>query len=375
MEENKSKSKAGISIAMILLAIVIGFGFVIGLTQTSGANNLNTKNSEFSNYSFDESGTLLAYIGDKTEVEIPATYSLSSQVENVEMNSSSVYTLIDKANRLGIKSYSIENKTGNYQDDWGNTYYQELYTLSYKKRQVIEGTDYTVKTIGSGAFQNNVNITSVVIPNTVTTIGDNAFAGCTKLAHVNMPEDLQRIENAAFMNCQKLQNIELPDTVQYIGGQAFQNCDTFTTINIPTGISEIYDMTFYNCDNLFTVEIPSNVRMIYSQAFYYCRNLTNLTLHEGLERIENSAFYNCRALTNVSLPSTLYYLGSNSFYNCPLLSTVYLNNEWNVPDMSGLAFSNAYIQRIYVNDSIYDQIINYGNWANYSSKIYKLSEI
>ena len=55
MEEKSSKAK-GVSIVMILLAIVIGFGFVIGLTQTSGANNLKNQDSEISNYAFDESG-------------------------------------------------------------------------------------------------------------------------------------------------------------------------------------------------------------------------------------------------------------------------------------------------------------------------------
>ena len=77
MEEKSSKAK-GVSIVMILLAIVIGFGFVIGLTQTSGAKNLNNTESEISHYSFDENGVLLSYNGTSTELEIPATYSLSS---------------------------------------------------------------------------------------------------------------------------------------------------------------------------------------------------------------------------------------------------------------------------------------------------------
>ena len=79
MDENSSKSKgAGISIAVILLAIVIGFGFVIGLTQTSGANNLNNKQSEISNYVFDENGTLMSYTGDMTELEIPCIFLCAS---------------------------------------------------------------------------------------------------------------------------------------------------------------------------------------------------------------------------------------------------------------------------------------------------------
>ena len=119
MEEKSSKGK-GVSIVMILLAIVLGFGFVIGLTQTSGASNLNNQDSEISHYSFDENGVLLSYNGTLSKIEIPATYSLSSTVEEVKMTSSSVYTLVDRAATLGISNYTIENQTGNYTDEYGN---------------------------------------------------------------------------------------------------------------------------------------------------------------------------------------------------------------------------------------------------------------
>ena len=38
-----------------------------------------------------------------------------------------------------------------------------------------------VTQIGSWAFTDNTNITSIVIPDSVTTIMDHAFAGCTQL--------------------------------------------------------------------------------------------------------------------------------------------------------------------------------------------------
>lgn len=374
MEENKSTKTKGISIALILLAIVIGFGVVIGLTQTSGANNLKNKETEISKYAFDENGTLLSYSGDLTEITIPETYSLSPTVEEVQMTSSSLISLVQRANNLGVKEFKVEDQSGSYSDDWGNVFYQEKYVLTYNKRKTIEGTDYQVKSIGSSAFANNVKITAITIPNSVKTISNNAFSGCTKLQTVKLSNNLERIENSAFFNCNQLRDIELPNSITYIGSQAFQDCDRLTRINIPTSMYEISDMCFYNCDALTEVYIPSNIRYIYHQAFYYCRSLAKVTFEEGLEHINDMAFQNCRALTEIELPSTLIYLGNQAFYSCTLLKTVKLNSDM-IPDMNNMAFTTAYVDKIYVRDEIFDEIRNYGNWSRYSAKFVRMSEL
>lgn len=44
-----------------------------------------------------------------------------------------------------------------------------------------EGKEYTVTTIGDGAFSGNTSLVQVYIPSSITKIGANAFAGCTSL--------------------------------------------------------------------------------------------------------------------------------------------------------------------------------------------------
>ena len=46
------------------------------------------------------------------------------------------------------------------------------------------GANYIVKEIGSNAFKNCTNLTSIHIPSTVTTIGDYAFYRCSKLGTI-----------------------------------------------------------------------------------------------------------------------------------------------------------------------------------------------
>ena len=370
--EEKSKGK-GISIVMILLAIVIGFGFVIGLTQTSGANNLNSTNKEISNYVFDEEGKLVAYYGDKTEIEIPATYSLSGVVEEVKMSSSSIYTLIDRATTLGIRNYKIVNETGNITDEYGNVVYQEKYTLTYERRQTIEGDDYVVTGIAANAFMNNTSITSVVLPETITTIGSQAFSGCTQLKTINFPANLERIENSAFYNCRMLTEANMSDNITYIGTQAFQQCQNLKSVNIPKNITMIYDLTFSNCINLTEVEIPSNVRTIGYEAFYNCYNLDSVKFNNGLQRIQNMAFYNCYSLTEIELPATVTQLQGQTFYRCTALSRVIVRTP-NILNISNLSLPYEVLE-IYVPDERIADYPNYSYWYEYQHLLRPLSEL
>lgn len=371
MDEKTSKGK-GISIVMILLAIVIGFGFVIGLTQTSGANNLNNQESEISHYAFDENGVMLSYNGNSTEIEIPATYSLSSTIEQVEMSSSSIYSLVDRANALGITNYKIENQTGNYTDEFGNVYYQEKYIMTYEKRKVVEGSDYQVTGIAANAFSNNSKITSITIPETVRTIGSNAFSGCVNLKTVVLSENLDRIEDSAFYNCRQLKEIEIPNTVSYIGPQAFYYCNNLQKINIPTNITTIYQGTFFQCYNIKEVTIPSNVRNIQPEAFYGCTSLKKVNLNEGLVSISSGAFYNCYNLTEIVLPTTIRNLTNSTFYQCTNLQRVVIQSP-NIVNISSNTFPSS-ISEIYVRDELIAEYPNYSYWHMYTQYLRPLSE-
>jgi len=373
MDENKSKSKGGISIAIILLAVVIGFGFVIGLTQTNAAKNLNNTDSEISKYMFDEEGTLLSYSGDMTELEIPATYSFSAQAEEVQMTSSSIYSLVDRMNSLGIKNYTIENQTGNYEDEFGNVYYQEKYVLTYERRKVVEGDDYQVTKIGATAFANNTKIKSVKLPESVTHINSQAFMGCTQLKSITLPEHLERIENSAFYNCRLLEDVEIPNTVSYIGPQAFQQCTNLKSINIPTGITQLTNMVFSHCTQLQEVTIPSNVRNIQSEAFYYCTSLQRVTFNEGLNYIATGAFYNCYNLTEIVLPSTLTRIENQAFNRCTALTTMVIKST-TIPYVQPNSLPTT-ITNIYVLDDLYADYPSYSGWYYYESQLRMMSEL
>lgn len=57
-------------------------------------------------------------------------------------------------------------------------------------KTIIDGIEYTVTKIGSDAFANNPELTSVIIPSTVKSIHATAFNGCTNLTTISRAETI-----------------------------------------------------------------------------------------------------------------------------------------------------------------------------------------
>ena len=74
--------------------------------------------------------------------------------------------------------------------------------------------------IADFAFQNNLALQSIIIPNSVTQIGFNAFAG-TGLINVTIPNSVTLISSGAFNDCVNLTSITIPSSVTTMGGRTF----------------------------------------------------------------------------------------------------------------------------------------------------------
>ena len=82
----------------------------------------------------------------------------------------------------------------------------------------------SITSIGTYAFCNCPNLTSITISDSVTTIGNYAFAGCTSLESVTIPNRVTTIGNYTFASCNRLASITIPDSVTTIGDYAFSDC-------------------------------------------------------------------------------------------------------------------------------------------------------
>ena len=108
------------------------------------------------------------------------------------------------------------------------------------------------------------------------------------------------IGSSAFDNCSNLTSVAIPNSVTEIGFRAFEDCRALTSINIPNSVTEIGDYAFYNCSELTSVTIPNSVTRIGDLAFSGCRSLKNFTFGSGLRSIGQGAFSDCFNITQIS---------------------------------------------------------------------------
>lgn len=72
-----------------------------------------------------------------------------------------------------------------------------------------------------GAFQDNIALKSVAIPDTVKVIEIEAFSGCENLESVTLGNSLEEVGSFAFFDCTNLKTVIIPKSVEKIGTKAF----------------------------------------------------------------------------------------------------------------------------------------------------------
>ena len=107
--------------------------------------------------------------------------------------------------------------------------------------------------IGAHAFENQQDITAIVIPESVTTIG--AYA---------------------FFRCSQLQSIQIPQGVTEISTGMLGGCSSLTCVSLPEGITSLSDRAFADCASLTEITIPGIVTVLGEQSFLYCSTLSKI---------------------------------------------------------------------------------------------------
>ncbi len=85
----------------------------------------------------------------------------------------------------------------------------------------LNGKDYSVTSIGTGAFYECTALQSVQFEAPIKSIGFMAFALCTGLTSIALPEGLETIGQSAFAYCTGLVSVTIPQSIQVIKYGAF----------------------------------------------------------------------------------------------------------------------------------------------------------
>ncbi len=106
----------------------------------------------------------------------------------------------------------------------------------------------SVTSIGYWAFANCYDLMSVVIGNGVINIEENAFPNCRKLKSVILGNNVTSIGRYAFWMCESLIYIIIPESVTSIGYDAFYGCSNLTIYCVAESQPEGWDSAWNdNC--------------------------------------------------------------------------------------------------------------------------------
>ncbi len=240
------------------------------------------------------------------------------------------------------------------------------------RKVVIEGDEYTVTGIASGAFLNNNTLTNVTIPEGVTRIAYQAFRNCSKLTSVVIPNSVTTIGGYAFAGCSNLTSVTIPAGVTSISERAFMDCSKLASVKLSEGLTSLADVAFYHCTSLTSLDLPSTVTSIGASSFEGCTGLTSIVIPEGTTSIGYKAFYNCAGLTSVKIPNTVTTIGYDAFWNCKD-ATIYCNleskpegwnSDWNRDGGTVVWNNKKWIVTLSANNSAYGTVEGGGTVEN-----------
>ena len=183
--------------------------------------------------------------------------------------------------------------------------------------------NYTVTTIGYGAFQYN-RLESVTFPNSVTTIDQSAFEYCSELKTIKFGTGLTTIGRLAFYGA-AVTSVTIPSGVTKIDDYAFSNCTKLKTITLNDKLTEIGEGAF-GSTAVETIKIPNSVKKIGFSAFYKCKSLKSVTLGNSVESIGQGCFADCTTLESISIPGKVKTISSEMFFGCSALKSVVFNS-------------------------------------------------
>ena len=271
-----------------------------------------------------------------------------------------------------------------------NSWYQN--TPWFQSRESLTEINFAdgIKGIGSDSFR-ELNITSIVIPESVVVLGNHCFFNCTKLTTLTIPVSLNPYGNEdypAFHGCSAIEYVTLTegngtpfDYTNWCGSVDNANLAPWNMnsaigkkITISENVTSLGRYIFYGCNmQELTISISFNAvwkdshpafegvyglqKVIFTPGsgygynygayedidawyqhtpWYMCRGtLTEIVFQDGIKYIGSDAFRELN-ITSIVIPNSVESLSNHTFFHCTQLTDITL------PITLNSVASNAY---------------------------------
>lgn len=208
---------------------------------------------------------------------------------------------------------------------------------------------YIVIGIGSYAFKDCTNLSSIEIPSSIENINMNAFENCLNLSSFTFPESIKYIGTSVFKNCRKLSTVQFNAIKANSGGRiqygspltpVFENCLNLNSISMGENV-EIIPKTLFACTPILKLSFPKSLKIIGEGAFMNCSSLSTVTFDVDciLSDVQDYAFSYCKALNNFSLPNSVKTIGSYTFQYCENLTEFPFSPNTEITNIGAYSFS------------------------------------
>ncbi len=191
---------------------------------------------------------------------------------------------------------------------------------------------------GSYGWGSSSNITSFEFGETVEHIPAFLCYGMTNLAEVTIPNSVTSVGQYAFYNT-GITSIEIPNSITTIGGSAFANCSSLTNIVWnPVNMTDFNrnSAPFVNLSAVTSFEFGETVEHIPAYLCYGMANLTEVSIPNSVTSIGQYAFYRT-GITSIEIPTSITSIGNSTFAECSSLTNV----VWNPVNMTDFNYDSA----------------------------------
>lgn len=261
------------------------------------------------------------YLGNENNKYVLLNKVVNNEISEISIHSQTKHISSDAFERCASLSYS-EHEGGLYLGNSENPYVFLVDTVEDKITSFTTHKD--TRFIGSRAFENCENLSSVTLADNIVCIGEYAFYGCSSLTDIKIPNKVASIQENAFFLCEALEKIVIPDSVLSVGKTAFANCFNLSDITLSENLILIDENVFQMCESIENITIPKKVTSIGYEAFMSCTGLKSIKFPDGVTYIDDESFYGCTSLESVSFSKNLKYVGISAFSACSQLENIVL---------------------------------------------------
>ncbi len=255
---------------------------------------------------------------ETTEFTLPA--SMTEIPDKMFQNNTSLKKVVVPASvtKVGTYAFSSSRIEEIYFEDSANGLTVGTFAFYNCPNLTSLRLPYGLTSIGANAIS-KTGLETIVIPDTVTEMGGSALAYNDNLKNVTLSKSLTAVPSRGFVGCEALTELTLPASIQDCGvtdtSVAFNDCTSLQNIYVADG-----SLYFKSVDGVLFDKNGANLR-------YYPEGRTaeSYRIPEGTIRVGGNAFAGNLFLKSVSYPTTLERIGTKAFFGCENLKDCYFN--------------------------------------------------